>query len=374
MICCHYKPMCLLIIYWLFQLKNKIFALKNMQTSSKFVGSQLSDIISSLHQDKKYELENGSFIYAFEINSLTYINLEAFLKVVEKVMGVTMPNKCSTIFAWLINQIYVENLTHFSPIKYAVCTNFLEEKLLVNVKNVILENGGAEKNQENSKSEEFELTDVDLYKKILDDDNYLYKQMCKKSKCADLSTKTSNDLYDAILNNSKNSYFTANDLQKMRKSDIFSTETNFNEMFDVCNYYKNQYSENFQMTNNQQNGPKDINDFQIHQKNMIARGLLKPFSKPRGKQMEHVDKTDRPFLCKVPGCNRAFKRFEHLKRHNKMHTGEKPFVCKFPGCSRSFSRSDNLNAHYKTHNISQQQIDELNNKHKATHHINFDSF
>lgn len=74
--------------------------------------------------------------------------------------------------------------------------------------------------------------------------------------------------------------------------------------------------------------------------------------RPRGKQMSEVSQNsaDRPYACDVPFCNRAFKRYEHLKRHMKMHSGEKPFKCMHPGCLKSFSRSDNLNQHYKTHN------------------------
>lgn len=56
------------------------------------------------------------------------------------------------------------------------------------------------------------------------------------------------------------------------------------------------------------------------------------------------------FKCKEPGCKGRFKRQEHLKRHMKSHSQEKPHVCWVPVCHRAFSRSDNLNAHYtKTH-------------------------
>ncbi|KAJ5725078.1 uncharacterized protein N7483_006435 [Penicillium malachiteum] len=56
------------------------------------------------------------------------------------------------------------------------------------------------------------------------------------------------------------------------------------------------------------------------------------------------------FKCKEPNCKGRFKRQEHLKRHMKSHSKEKPHVCWVPGCHRAFSRSDNLNAHYtKTH-------------------------
>ncbi|EPR78664.1 hypothetical protein SLOPH_1864 [Spraguea lophii 42_110] len=58
---------------------------------------------------------------------------------------------------------------------------------------------------------------------------------------------------------------------------------------------------------------------------------------------------ERPFICSHSGCNSAFKRFEHLKRHYRIHTGERPYKCKYPGCNRSFARSDNLSQHSKIH-------------------------
>ncbi|KAG2173702.1 hypothetical protein INT43_005122 [Umbelopsis isabellina] len=54
-------------------------------------------------------------------------------------------------------------------------------------------------------------------------------------------------------------------------------------------------------------------------------------------------------VCKYPYCGWSFKRYEHLKRHMLVHTGERPHLCDFPGCGKSFSRSDNFAAHYRTH-------------------------
>ncbi|KAM0788344.1 hypothetical protein ACM66B_001485 [Microbotryomycetes sp. NB124-2] len=56
------------------------------------------------------------------------------------------------------------------------------------------------------------------------------------------------------------------------------------------------------------------------------------------------------FQCLVPGCNKLFKRSEHLKRHvRSMHTDEKPFQCQWPDCGKRFSRHDNLSQHLRTH-------------------------
>ncbi|KAI9499245.1 hypothetical protein BDB00DRAFT_753665, partial [Zychaea mexicana] len=54
-------------------------------------------------------------------------------------------------------------------------------------------------------------------------------------------------------------------------------------------------------------------------------------------------------VCIYPNCGWSFKRFEHLKRHMLVHTGERPHACPFPGCGKRFSRSDNLHAHHRTH-------------------------
>ncbi|KAF9764327.1 Zinc finger C2H2 protein [Nosema granulosis] len=69
-------------------------------------------------------------------------------------------------------------------------------------------------------------------------------------------------------------------------------------------------------------------------------------------RVKQANLKERPFVCDYPDCKRAFKRFEHLKRHNKMHTGERPYKCKYPGCMKAFSRSDNLSQHFKIHNVS----------------------
>lgn len=56
-----------------------------------------------------------------------------------------------------------------------------------------------------------------------------------------------------------------------------------------------------------------------------------------------VSAMDKSHVCEI--CQKRFKRLEHLRRHNKTHTGERGFRCEVVGCGKWFSRSDNLMAH-----------------------------
>ena len=62
-----------------------------------------------------------------------------------------------------------------------------------------------------------------------------------------------------------------------------------------------------------------------------------------------VNEMEKQHSCHFEGCTSRFKRQEHLRRHEKTHTGERPHICSVSDCKRQFSRSDNLNAHMKTH-------------------------
>ena len=62
-----------------------------------------------------------------------------------------------------------------------------------------------------------------------------------------------------------------------------------------------------------------------------------------------VSSADKPFVCQYPGCQMPFGRQEHLKRHEKRHTGERPYKCEVKGCERYFARNDNLKQHRRTH-------------------------
>ncbi|KAJ3405538.1 homeodomain transcription factor ste12 [Chytridiales sp. JEL 0842] len=74
-----------------------------------------------------------------------------------------------------------------------------------------------------------------------------------------------------------------------------------------------------------------------------------PPPKVEGEDLLEIRHPNRLYFCAVPTCGRKFKRFEHLRRHMRCHTGEKPYVCPLDSCRKAFSRSDNLTSHLKIH-------------------------
>ncbi|KAI8341876.1 hypothetical protein BC941DRAFT_414728 [Chlamydoabsidia padenii] len=67
-------------------------------------------------------------------------------------------------------------------------------------------------------------------------------------------------------------------------------------------------------------------------------------------------------------CRMTFTRSEHLARHARKHTGEKPFKCVVPGCERAFSRFDNMIQHTAIHS-KHQDNDKKQNSRKKTQQV-----
>ena len=60
---------------------------------------------------------------------------------------------------------------------------------------------------------------------------------------------------------------------------------------------------------------------------------------PKLRILSHTGET--PYLCKY--CQKRFKQYNGLTRHERIHTGEKPYKCRF--CNERFGRFDGLAKH-----------------------------
>lgn len=61
-----------------------------------------------------------------------------------------------------------------------------------------------------------------------------------------------------------------------------------------------------------------------------------PPSKPRARSEAGSPNGEKPHRCPYPECGRSFKRHEHLRRHDRMHTKERPYQCEEFGCGLRF--------------------------------------
>lgn len=161
--------------------------------------------------------------------------------------------------------------------------------------------------------------------------NILYSRIVKSANI---------DFYKAIMNEEENNMFQAVSVtaDKNKLSSVQPYSSNWNSKITdeaVGNNYNDDEYQTIQTSSMELNYPDNVN---------------------------HA--SARPFICHYKMCNRAFKRFEHLKRHYRIHTGERPFKCKFPGCHKAFARSDNLNQHLRIHSsesqISHHKVDVRN--------------
>ena len=54
---------------------------------------------------------------------------------------------------------------------------------------------------------------------------------------------------------------------------------------------------------------------------------------------------EKPFECKVEGCDRRFANSSDRKKHMHVHTTEKPYICTVKGCDKTYTHPSSLRKH-----------------------------
>ena len=58
---------------------------------------------------------------------------------------------------------------------------------------------------------------------------------------------------------------------------------------------------------------------------------------------------ERPYVCPMPGCKKAYSNSSDRFKHTRTHTVEKPYRCKVPGCPKRYTDPSSLRKHVKTY-------------------------
>ena len=89
-----------------------------------------------------------------------------------------------------------------------------------------------------------------------------------------------------------------------------------------------------------------------HKKKFVCHSKYRRFFRSSGerqrlernkKQTQPVER--RKFHCRH--CKKVFGRADHLRRHNRLHTGEKPYQCRV--CGKRYSDASNMKYHQRSH-------------------------
>ncbi|CAI6346204.1 unnamed protein product [Macrosiphum euphorbiae] len=59
---------------------------------------------------------------------------------------------------------------------------------------------------------------------------------------------------------------------------------------------------------------------------------------------------EKPYVCSVNGCNKAYSNTSDRFKHTRTHFIEKPYACRVESCLKRYTDPSSLRKHAKSHN------------------------
>ncbi|KAB7501122.1 Zinc finger protein GLIS2 [Armadillidium nasatum] len=66
-------------------------------------------------------------------------------------------------------------------------------------------------------------------------------------------------------------------------------------------------------------------------------------------------KREKPYVCTVPGCGKAYSNSSDRFKHTRTHFVEKPYECRHPGCGKRYTDPSSLRKHVKIYGHIRRQ-------------------
>lgn len=65
---------------------------------------------------------------------------------------------------------------------------------------------------------------------------------------------------------------------------------------------------------------------------------------------------EKPYVCSVNGCNKAYSNTSDRFKHTRTHFIEKPYACRVENCLKRYTDPSSLRKHAKSHNHQVEMI------------------
>lgn len=86
-----------------------------------------------------------------------------------------------------------------------------------------------------------------------------------------------------------------------------------------------------------------------------------PYASSTGLHMHELShkptiEEQRPYQCRIEGCNARFTQISHRNDHENSHKGKKPHVCTYENCDKCFARKADYDSHINNFHLGKKDF------------------